>query len=235
MKLYFVCFFYILFNSLAVLADEKATVPSISTITEMAEEAVRKKIALEPNAKLIITPQDLSGRLVPPACYPPVKVELASDREIGRNNTVRVSCDSPDYDYPWQIFLSVRVEIMYPVVVANEILSPDSVISPEQLNIEYLDQYSLRGRFFSDLNAVIGTKTKRRINKGNPILSNHLCFVCKGDGVSIYAKSHNLQIKTVGEALRDGNIGDTIRVKNSNSNRELEATVIGIGEVEVRM
>jgi flagella basal body P-ring formation protein FlgA len=93
----------------------------------------------------------------------------------------------------------------------------------------------LRGQYFSDIDAVIGTRTKRRIAKGSPILGNQLCFVCKGDAVSIYAKTEHLQIKTLGEAMRDGNIGESIRVKNINSNKQLEATVIGIGEVEVRM
>ncbi|WP_368664749.1 flagella basal body P-ring formation protein FlgA [Zoogloea sp. LCSB751] len=35
--------------------------------------------------------------------------------------------------------------------------------------------------------------------------------------------------------MQDGNIGDQIRVKNSSSNKELDAIVIAIGEVEVRM
>jgi len=235
MKVYLLCFFYLLFNSLAVFANEEASVPSLSTISQLAEEVVRKKIQSEPNAKLLITPQNLEGRLTPPRCFTPITAELASEREIGRNNTVKIGCNSPDYDYPWQIYLSVRVEVMFPVVVSSEIISPDTLLSESQLRIEYIDQYSLRGQFYADINDVLGSKTKRRINKGTPILNSHLCFVCKGDAVSIYANSQNLQIKTLGEAMRDGNIGESIRVKNANSNRELEATVIGVGEVEVRM
>lgn len=235
MKIYFLLFFYLLFNSLAAFADEEASIPSVSTISEMAEEAVRKKIQLTPDAKLIITPQNLEGRLTPPRCYKPLTIELASDRDIARNNTVKISCNSPDYDYPWQIFLSVRVEIMYPVVVASEIISPGISLSTQQLHIEYIDQFSLRGQFYSDIKAVLGSKTKRRISKDAPILNSHLCFVCKGDAVSIYARSENLQIKTLGEAMHDGSIGESIRVRNANSSREIEARVIGVGEVEVRM
>lgn len=235
MKIYFLLFFYLLFNSLAVFANEEASIPSVSTISEMAEEVVRKKIQLTSDAKLIITPQNLEGRLTPPRCYKPLAIELASDREIGRNNTVKISCNSPDYDYPWQIFLSVRVEIMYPVVVASEIISSDIALSVQQLQIEYIDQYSLRGQFYADIKAVVGSKTKRRISKGAPILNSQLCFVCKGDAVSIYARSENIQIKTLGEALNDGSIGESIRVRNANSSREIEARVIGVGEVEVRM
>jgi len=70
MKVYLLCFFYLLFNSLAVFANEDASVPTLSTISQLAEEAVRKKIQSSPNAKLLITPQNLEGRLTPPRCFP---------------------------------------------------------------------------------------------------------------------------------------------------------------------
>jgi flagella basal body P-ring formation protein FlgA len=60
-----------------------------------------------------------------------------------------------------------------------------------------------------------------------------LCL--QGDTVSIYAKTTNVEIKTLGEALRDGNIDEVIRVKNSNTSKQFDAVVIGVGEVEVRM
>ncbi|MGL5668094.1 MAG: flagellar basal body P-ring formation chaperone FlgA, partial [Shewanella sp.] len=164
-----------------------------------------------------------------------IRVELASDREISRNNTVKVSCDTPDLTYPWQIFMSVRVDILFPVVVASETLAPGELISPTQVEIRYVDQNSLRGMQFSDTSQLTGVRVKRRVAKNFPIFANNLCFVCKNDSVSIYVRSSNFVLKTVGEALQDGNIGDQIRVKNSSSNKELDAIVTAIGEVEVRM
>lgn len=235
MKVIFLCLFCLLFNSLAVNANELAAIPSLSTISDMAEEEVRNKIQVEETAKVSVTVQNIDGRLTPPRCYPPIKAELASERDIARNNTVKISCNTPDYDYPWQMYLSVRVEIAFPVVVAAEVIAPNSILLPEMLTIEYIDQYSLRGQFFAQTNQVSGTRVKRRIAKNAPILNNQLCFVCKGDAVSIYAKTDNLEIKTLGEALKDGNIGESITIKNINSNKQIEATVVGVGEVVVRM
>jgi flagella basal body P-ring formation protein FlgA len=235
MKVFFLCFLCSMTLSLPAFASEEIVTPTLSTIYTLAKEVVAKKIDADANAKVQITPQNLEGRLSPPRCYPPINAELASERAISRNNMVKLSCISPDYDYPWQMYLSVRVEIQYPVVVANQLLSPDQIIAPHHLNIMYVDQYSLRGHFFSDTHTLIGSRVKRRVAKDSPVLSNNLCFVCKGDSVSIYARTANVQIKTLGEALRDGNLDDVIRVKNSNTSKQFDAVVVGVGEVEVRM
>jgi flagella basal body P-ring formation protein FlgA len=235
MKVFFLCFLCSITFSLPAIASEEIITPSLSTIYALAKEAVAKKIDADSKAKVQITPQNLEGRISPPACYPPINVELASERAISRNNMVKLSCNSPDYDYPWQMYLSVRVEIQYPVVVANQLLSPDQIIGEHHLQVMYVDQYSLKGQFFSDTTTLIGSRVKRRVAKDSPVLSNNLCFVCKGDTVSIYAKTTNVEIKTLGEALRDGNVDEVIRVKNSNTSKQFDAVVIGVGEVEVRM
>ncbi|MGE6567275.1 MULTISPECIES: flagellar basal body P-ring formation chaperone FlgA [Shewanella] len=235
MKVFFLCLLCSITFFLPAFASEEIITPSLSTIYDLAKETIEKKIEADSKAKVEITPQNLEGRVNPPRCYPPITAEIASERAISRNNMVKLSCDSPDYDYPWQMYLSVRVEIQYPVVAANQILSPDQIIDQQHLHIMYIDQYSLKGQFFSDINSLIGSRVKRRVAKDSPVLSNNLCFVCKGDTISIYAKTANIEIKTLGEALRDGNLNDVIRVKNSNTSKQFDAVVIGIGEVEVRM
>ena len=229
---YFLCVIALFLTSAANAAPE---VPSVSAISELAKALINEKISVPANARVEIAPQPIDNRLLPAQCASPIKVELASDREISRNNTVKVSCDTPDLAYPWQIFMSVRVDILFPVVVASETLAPGELISSTQIEIRYIDQNSLRGMQFSDTSQLSGVRVKRRVAKNFPIFANNLCFVCKNDSVSIYVRSSNFVLKTVGEALQDGNIGDQIRVKNSSSNKELDAIVTAIGEVEVRM
>ncbi|MEL4280125.1 MULTISPECIES: flagellar basal body P-ring formation chaperone FlgA [Shewanella] len=235
MKVNLVYFLSIIALSFATKANAEPVVPSISAISELAKALINEKISVPSNAKVEILPQTIDSRLLPSQCASPIRVELASDREISRNNTVKVSCDTPDLAYPWQIFMSVRVDILFPVVVASETLAPGELISPTQVEIRYVDQNSLRGMQFSDTSQLSGVRVKRRVAKNFPIFANNLCFVCKNDSVSIYVRSSNFVLKTVGEALQDGNIGDQIRVKNSSSNKELDAIVTAIGEVEVRM
>ncbi len=216
-------------------AEVKPSTPSLSTISQLAIGVIEEKIDVPPHAKVSITPQNLDTRLSPPLCSGPVKAELATDRAIKRNNTIKVSCDTPQMAYPWQIFISVRVDVLYPVVVATETLGPGDVIASNSVSIEYIEQSQLRGQQFDDTALVIGTRVKRRITMNQPLFADNLCFVCKGDTVSIYARTANFEIKTIGEALRDGNLGDRIRIRNSHSSKKVNARVIGVGEVEVRM
>ncbi len=194
-----------------------------------------KKVSIPEDAQVEIIPQRLDSRLNIPRCSSPLTAEIASNRRISKNNTVKISCVSPDLDYPWQIFISVRVNIGFPVVVAKETLASGDVITQEQLVISYVDQTSIRGQHFNDISKVIGTRVKRRVTKNHPIFAKNLCYVCKGDTISIFARTQKFVIKTSGEALRDGNLGDTIRVRNISSNKTIEARVVGIGEVEIRM
>lgn len=209
--------------------------PILSAIAAAAEEAVAKKIDAPAGAKISIQAQSLDSRVNLPRCEGPVSARLASDRPISRNNTVRISCTSPDLDYPWQMFLSVRAEILFPVVVAKRPLASGDLLDEAAVEVRYVDKTVLRGQQFADTGQLLGTRVKRRIAQDSPIFAANLCFVCKGDAVSIYAKTTSFEIKTLGEALADGNEGDRIRIRNTNSNKVLEATVIGVGEVEVKM
>ena len=217
------------------LGSSKASVPSLSAISNLAIGAIEKKMNVTGAAKVKITPQKLDKRLTPPACLPPIIAEIATNRAIKRTNTVKISCNSPQLNYPWQIFLSVRVDILYPVVIARELLGRGDLLDRSNISIQYVDQTNLRGQQFDTIELVIGTRVKRRIPPNQPIFSDNLCFVCKGDTVSISARSSNLMIKTVGQALRDGNLGDRIGIKNMHSNKNLHATVTGVGNVEVKM
>ncbi|WOT06226.1 flagellar basal body P-ring formation chaperone FlgA [Shewanella youngdeokensis] len=237
MKINFALFFAVLFFQSAAVADtaQVSSVPSISTISRLAIAAVEEKIEAPEKAKINIKPQSLDTRVNLPNCFAPITAELASDRAIRRNNTVKISCNSPDLSYPWQIFLSVRVDILYPVVVAKGTLGPGDLLSQSDLEIAFVEQTTLRGQQFDAISQVVGARLKRRVAPEQPIFNNHLCIICKGDTVSIFARSDTFEIKTVGEALHDGNVGDKIRIKNSHSQKTLNAKVIAVGQVEVRM
>ncbi|WP_372872429.1 flagellar basal body P-ring formation chaperone FlgA [Shewanella sp.] len=209
--------------------------PSLSAITAAAEGAVAEKIDAPADAKISIQSQSLDNRVNIPRCDGPILARLATDRPISRNNTVRISCNSPDLDYPWQMFISVRAEVLFPVVVATRPIASGDLLDGANLEVRYVEKTLLRGQQFSDTSAISGTRAKRRIAQDSPVFAANLCFVCKGDAVSIFAKTANFEIKTLGEALADGNEGDRIRIRNVNSNKVLDATVIGVGEVEVKM
>ncbi|MBE8167829.1 MAG: flagellar basal body P-ring formation protein FlgA [Shewanella sp.] len=219
------------FSSLAMSASFN---PTMEEIAHLAKQTVKEKMGTPADAKVDIIIQRFDKRFVLPKCTAPVVAKLTGAK-IRRHNTVKLSCERANQDFPWQVYLSVNITVSYQVVVASKTIMGGERIGTSNTSLEFIDETSLRGGQFQSLNDVIGTRLKRRSMKGSAILKQNICYVCKGDDVAIFAKSKNLHIKTSGEALKDGNLQDLIRVKNLNSNKIIEARVIGIGEVEVRM
>ena len=153
---------------------------------------------------------------------------------IKRNNTVKLSCETQN-SYPWQVYLSVAVDIQYQVAIATKTLASGELIDKNKVTLRYVSENSVRGTHFDSIDTILGTKTKKRIAKGYPIFEQNICFVCKGDAVKIIAETNSFSIRTNGTAQSDGNLHDTIRVMNNNSNKIIKAEVIGIGEVRVKM
>ena len=90
----------------------------------------------------------------------------------------------------------------------------------------------------SDINnvkAIIGGKAKKRIAQGRPINLKNICLICKGDSVTIIAKSTGFTIKTQGKALSAGNLHQQIRVKNKQTGKIITAQVKAINQVVINL
>lgn len=96
-----------------------------------------------------------------------------------------------------------------------------------------VDLQRFRRQGFSNIDAVIGAKTKKNLRAGEVIESNDICVVCRNETVTIKAVKSGMTITTKGTALTDGSHGEQIRVKNTKSNRIIEGRVTGISEVTV--
>ncbi|MCL1127624.1 flagellar basal body P-ring formation chaperone FlgA [Shewanella surugensis] len=235
MKVKYCIYVLFLLLPISVAGQNIATVPSLSALSQIAIAAVEKKIVAPESAKVRITPQKLHSAQYIPACLGAIEAKLATDRDIKRNNTVKITCHSPDLDYPWQLFVSVRVDILFPVIVTTSLFGPGHIIGKNDVKIAYIEKNSLRGQQLNHLTDVIGAKLKRRTPAGSPLFGSHFCLVCQDDAVTIIAHSANLTIKTQGQALSDGNLGDNINVRNHYTQKKFNAYVTSAGQVEVRL
>ena len=124
---------------------------------------------------------------------------------------------------------------MEPVVVATVNLARDEVITKSHLTIEMKPSHFIRVQYLKDPSILIGSRSKRNIRSGSPVLLNQICMVCKGDSVNIYANLRGLRIKTTGIALEDGTLGEQIQIKNKKSGKILNARVDGVESVQVNI
>lgn len=145
--------------------------------------------------------------------------------------SVRVSCKNNE----WYLFTSGQVTRTKEIVVTQGAVSPGTVLTSSNLSLAKVDVRRLRHTAFTDLDALIGARMKRRATDGQAIQSNMLCFVCKGDRITITAELAGMEVKTAGIAQQDGVVGDNIKVINASSQKAVIARVASSEEVVIHL
>ncbi|WP_319781856.1 flagellar basal body P-ring formation chaperone FlgA [Oceanisphaera sp. IT1-181] len=201
-------------------------------IRRYAEDYVRDLVPLQPDDKLEVTAASIDTRIALTECLGQLTADIRGAGDVKRNTHVFLQChETPS----WEIFVPVRVKVLKPVVTASDPITRNTLLQAQHLSVDYQDEVLLRGGVFSNPSELIGSRSKRDLRAGQPILSSQLCVVCKGDRVSILAQTGGLSIKTDGLAKEDGSFNDTIRISNVNSGREISAQIVAAGQVQVKL
>jgi len=177
----------------------------------------------------------LDSRLRLPKCEQPLETfSPPAQRKLGRA-TVGVRCSGSK---PWSLYVPVMVSLNSDVIVAARNLTRGAILSAADLTLEKKDIARLRGGFFEQPTEAIGKALKRNLQQGQVLHAQHIATpntVKKGSKVIILANSKKIQVRMPGKALDNGTMGELIRVQNSHSKKELEATVVSPGVVRVAM
>ena len=83
---------------------------------------------------------------------------------------------------------------------------------------------------------LVGMTPKRSIRPGNPILLSSIrrpILVAKGSLVTMFLQAPQMVLTAQGKALENGSNGDVIPISNMNSQKIVEAEIIGHGKVAV--
>lgn len=183
----------------------------------------------ESDEKLYTKVSALDKRLTYKLC----KADLTGDivaNKLKKNTSVKVTCPDPD---GWDIYVRIKVQLLYPSIITRNTLRKGETLNTENIKRVYLDKSKLRSGSFTDTNLLFGTRLKRNISANKIVKNKDICFVCKDDKVTIHAFKNGLSIKASGIALSDANIGSTVRVKNSRTQRIIVGTVSALKEVQV--
>lgn len=200
-------------------------------VIDTVENYVLQQLSARQGDGIEVKAMPIDPRIDIPLCHSGLDVS-ASDEALRQSNvTVKAQCK----DVNWYLYLVVKAKQIQEVVVLNTTVSPGTLLTSENVSLVKMDKKQLRTSTFADINSVIGARLKRRTRAGQPIVPNQLCFVCKGDSVLITADAKGLEIKTKGVAQQDGNVGDTIAVRNSNSQKLIRGRVTDVNEVSVRI
>ncbi len=134
--------------------------------------------------------------------------------------------------------VTVDLQIFQDVLVTTRRFNRHEEIDPDFLVYERINTRSLSDRPFSSPDAVIGSRTKRIIQEGEPLLTSmveEVPVIGRGDKVLLIVTVGGVSVSARGTALQDGAPGDLISVRNDRGGKRLPCTVVSAGVVRVEM
>ncbi|MFT5297117.1 MAG: flagella basal body P-ring formation protein FlgA [Colwellia sp.] len=200
-------------------------------LQDFVGQFLENNISLPTQGKMTVYVSSIDPRIIIKPCLSSLVANIPQNHN-GRNVNVKINCNDPT---PWYLFIPARIQMVVPVVVAKSIINKGSRVDESNVIIEYRETRRIRGETLDDITIVTGTRAKRKLSAGAILTKKNICFVCKGSHVTIIAKSDNLMIKTAGIALKDGGIGEQIRVKNESSGRTVTGRVSAINKVVINL
>lgn len=128
------------------------------------------------------------------------------------------------------------VRVYREVVVSARNIARGELLGITDVELKEMDVSQARGTLLQDLSAAEGLVTRRNIASGTVLTGDMLnapLMVRRGDTVILIAERGGITIRQQGTALQDGEAGKQIQVRNTSSNRVVQAVVTGHGEARV--
>jgi flagella basal body P-ring formation protein FlgA len=133
-------------------------------------------------------------------------------------------------------YINTHVRWMANVVSLKQDISARTMLDKSMLTISHINIAGLRGQTWSSIADVVGLKSLRNLRKNDVVLSTQFKrppLIKRGDVISILAEVSGIKVRAAGIALKSGNLGDHMLVKNIRSKQTLQSTVEGAHTVSV--
>jgi flagella basal body P-ring formation protein FlgA len=132
---------------------------------------------------------------------------------------------------PFRIIRKTNIFILTQSGKRSDMLKPESVTAKETLLNEKKPGYPTR------LDEIVGRTLKKDVTAGTVITYSKLddpVAIHKGEIVDVVAENKKLMVRTKGRAMEKGKIGDSIRVKNVLSEKEIFGKVVDNNTILVK-
>ena len=141
-----------------------------------------------------------------------------------------------DNNYKKKVRVSANIVVATPVAVSTKVIERNSTIKPGDIKLMPRDITGISDHIFTDVTVLVGKKAKNRINFETVIRKKMIGLnnvIKRGDIVTIYLENKQIKLSVPARALERGAVGDTIRVVNTSSDKEVYAVVKSSKTVEV--
>jgi len=222
------------FNGIAYGSTTSSLI-TVESIAITGEEIIRKakeyllsKLS-RPESEIIIESDRPPMDKLLPANGGDIRWEISQiDANKDRGNVqlvVRISIDEKQY-LKIPVFFTIRT--YEDIAVPNKKIDRHDILAMDDLVIKRMETTKLAGLTFDNAEELAGKRAIRSIQPNIPITAEMIDnppLIKKGDFIKVSVQSGNLHIVTKGVAKEDGYVGKVIRIKNTDSNKELYGKV----------
>ena len=204
----------------------------LGDISDTAVRHVRANIAGAED-DVSITANRLDPRLALAKCNRELQAHLPYSSSRLSNTIVVVSCEG---EHPWSLHVPVSVAIFREVAVASRPLARGTLLDAGDIDMQRMDISQLAGGYLNSAATAVGQLTTRPVQVGRPLLANQLKppkIIRRGQTITVLARQSGFEVRSSGQSLMDGAVGERIRVKNSRSSRIVEGVIAANGTVFV--
>lgn len=188
----------------------------------------------DPGTRTEIEVSNLDPRLQINTCKNPLSTRLNQQQQATGRMTVRVECH--DEHNTWTRYVQANVRVFTPVVVSTRVLQRGDIVSAIDMEMQELDLSAIRQTALRDMNHANGMQVRRTVPAGTPLTAEMLTpamLIERGDTVMITAERGSIRIRQQGIAMQNGAKGSRINIRNSSSDRVVQAVVTGPGQASV--
>jgi flagella basal body P-ring formation protein FlgA len=134
------------------------------------------------------------------------------------------------------VYVSFRVQSKRKLFVLKQNMRRGDTIHSSDIQVKDAFITENAGIYPARIEDIVGKAVKKDIGAGTTVTNQVLedsFAVQRGDTVAIVADSKRLSVQAKGICLEKGKLGDRIRVKNLNSDKEIVGRVAGNGTIKI--
>ncbi|MDD1626460.1 MAG: flagellar basal body P-ring formation protein FlgA, partial [Methylococcaceae bacterium] len=186
------------------------------------------------SAEYEISVLPLDSQLKLPECTEPLEAFTTTDSIKAGRTSIGIRCNA---EKKWSIFTSAVIKVYETVIVLSRSVQRGEIITRQHLATEKRDVSKFRGDFITQVEQVENKQAARYTQAGTILGLRSFIeprLIKRGDKIIISAIQPAFAIRMNGVAMMDGTKSQLIRIKNENSGRIINATVIEPGLVSVK-
>lgn len=202
-------------------------------LLEEVSAHVSEQLNPDGSSNITVKALPLDTRIRIKQCPDDIEVTMSQKRSFTRQFPVKAECSTEGYE--WKAYVQVRVQELIETLVTTTNIAKGEVVTDSMVKMTLVDKHRVKSKATDDVVRIAGGRAMRNIARGYQISSSDVCLVCKGDSVAIVATMSNMQIKTSGTAMENGSFGESIRVKNNNSERVVKGVIDDLRQILIKL